>query len=47
MLADAPGIEQAINEFKEFVREDILVGYNVNFDINFLYDNLLECMENN
>lgn len=43
MLADAPGIEQAINEFKEFVRADILVGYNVNFDINFLYDNLLEC----
>lgn len=41
MLADAPSIAQAIKEFKEFVREALLVGYNVNFDINFLYDNLL------
>ena len=35
--------EQVIIEFKEFVGEDLLVGYNVNFDINFLYDNLLNC----
>lgn len=43
MLADAPSIEQCIKEFKEFIRNDLLVGYNVNFDINFLYDNLMNC----
>lgn len=43
MLADAPGINQVIKEFMAFAGEDVLVGYNVNFDINFLYDNLLKC----
>lgn len=40
MLVDAPCIEHCIREFKEFIGSDLLVGYNVNFDINFLYDNL-------
>ncbi|MCR5310673.1 MAG: exonuclease [Lachnospiraceae bacterium] len=43
MLIGAPSIEQCIKEFKEFVGDDLLVGYNINFDINFLYDNLLAC----
>lgn len=30
--------EQAIKEFREFIGDDIIVGYNVNFDLNFLYD---------
>lgn len=30
--------EQAIKEFREFIGDDIIIGYNVNFDLNFLYD---------
>lgn len=45
MLEDAPSIELCIKEFQEFVGLDCIVGYNVNFDINFLYDNLLKCYQ--
>lgn len=38
MLVDAPIIDKAIKEFSEFLGEDEVVGYNINFDINFLYD---------
>lgn len=39
-LLEKEGISEidAITQFKDFIKEDILVGYNVNFDINFLYD---------
>ena len=43
MVADAPDISEAIMAFYKFVGDDMLMGYNVNFDINFLYDNLLRC----
>ena len=43
MVADAPCIETAIMDFYKFAGNDMLMGYNVNFDINFLYDNLLRC----
>lgn len=32
-------IATAMRGFKEFVCGDIILGYNVHFDINFLYDN--------
>ena len=38
MLDGAPSIESVIAEIKDFIASDILVGHNVNFDINFLYD---------
>lgn len=38
LVADAPTISDAIKSFYDFVGSDILVGYNVNFDINFIYD---------
>ena len=38
IVADAPIITDAIKSFYDFVGSDILVGYNVNFDINFIYD---------
>lgn len=38
MVADAPGIEDALPRFLEFIGEDIVVGHNVHFDVNFLYD---------
>ncbi len=32
-------LEDALQEFKDFLEDDIIVGHNVNFDVNFLYDN--------
>lgn len=43
MVKGAPSVSEAILRFYEFAGSDMLVGYNVNFDINFLYDNLLRC----
>ena len=34
-------IERALLSFGDFLGGDVIVGYNVNFDINFLYDNLM------
>lgn len=39
MVCDAPKIENALPQFLEYVGSQIVLGYNVNFDINFLYDN--------
>lgn len=41
MLSSAPKFENVINEILDFISNDIIVGHNVNFDINFLYDNIL------
>lgn len=41
MLDAAPSPAVVLSDFSKFVSDSILVGYNVNFDINFLYDNLL------
>jgi DNA polymerase-3 subunit epsilon len=38
MVADAPGIEDILPRFLEFIGEDIVVGHNVHFDVNFIYD---------
>ena len=38
MLEDAPKIEEVIENAINFISDDIIVGHNVNFDINFLYD---------
>ncbi len=43
MVENAPDIKTAILDFYNFAGNDMLMGYNVNFDINFLYDNLLRC----
>ena len=40
MVKDAPDIQKVMGEFYDFVGKDILIGHNVNFDVNFLYDNL-------
>lgn len=38
MLADAPEPFPVLQDYFSFLGTDILVGHNVNFDINFLYD---------
>lgn len=38
---DGIQIEDALTGFKNFIEDFILVGHNINFDINFLYDNFV------
>ncbi len=40
MLLSAPSINEIIPKFYAFIENSILVGHNVTFDINFLYDNI-------
>ena len=42
MLENAPSFQDIQPAFIDFIGNDILIGHNVNFDINFLYDNLQE-----
>ena len=37
-LENAPDISDALPQALDFIGEDIVIGHNVNFDINFLYD---------
>ena len=45
MLASAPSVQEAIVAFSEFLGDSLIVGYNVNFDVNFLYDQYLRWLE--
>lgn len=38
MLSTAPSEKEVITQFRNFVDSSILIGHNVHFDINFLYD---------
>ena len=38
MLAEAPYLDSVLTDFLNFVGDDIVIGHNVNFDINFIYD---------
>lgn len=42
MVKDSPSIEEVIPSFLDFIGGDALVGFNVHFDVNFLYD---ACMD--
>ena len=41
MLADAPAIDEILPAYISFIGSDVVIGHNVNFDINFIYDELL------
>lgn len=43
MLLSAPPADIVMPQFYDFVGNHILVGHNVNFDINFLYDACQSC----
>ena len=45
MLASAPAIENILPKLYDFLGNSIIIGHNVNFDINFLYDNFEEILE--
>lgn len=42
-LSTAPVAADCLPDFMEFIGKDIVVGHNVHFDINFIYDALLAC----
>lgn len=39
MVASAPPVQDILPKFMEFAADDLILGHNVNFDINFIYDN--------
>lgn len=39
-VANAPAIEAVLEDFKNFIGEDILIGYNVSFDLGFVANKL-------
>lgn len=41
MLWTAPSIGDVLEYFLDFIGSDVILGHNVNFDINFLYDKAL------
>lgn len=45
MLSDAPEINQVLPEFLAFVGDLPIVGHNVNFDINFIYDQCVAILD--
>ena len=38
MLEAAPPTQEVLERFYDFLGNDIILGYNVNFDVNFLYE---------
>lgn len=45
MLESAPKINEVLPLFDKFVGDSTVVGHNVNFDVNFLYDNYMNVLE--
>lgn len=41
MVANAPHVSEVLPWFLQFVDKQVLVGHNVNFDINFIYESLM------
>ena len=39
MVADAPRIEDVLSDYLGFIGSDVVVGHNVCFDVNFIFDN--------
>ena len=44
MLQAAPFIEDVLPKLSSFVENDIIVGHHVSFDVNFLYDACVSCL---
>lgn len=45
MLEGAPCIDEVLPKFDKFVGDSIVVGHNVNFDVNFLYEDYESVLE--
>lgn len=40
MTENAPDVNEVLQNFYGFIGKDVLIGHNVHFDVNFLYDGL-------
>ncbi|RVU70145.1 MULTISPECIES: exonuclease domain-containing protein [Lactobacillus] len=38
ILNEGIPVDEASHDFREFIGDDVIIGYNVNFDLNFVYD---------
>ena len=45
MVSSSPSIENIIPDIKAFLADDIVVGHNVSFDVNFLYEKFQQILE--
>ena len=45
MLNEAPVMKDVLPSFLDFIRDSIIVGHNVNFDVNFIYDTVMKYMQ--
>jgi DNA polymerase-3 subunit epsilon len=45
VLRHAPAIHDVLADYMDFIGNEVVVGHNVNFDINFLYDKYLSLTE--
>ena len=41
MLENAPAAKTVLDDFLNFIGDDILIAHNAHFDINFIYDSAL------
>lgn len=44
MLVDAPCLEDVLPKAVDFIGDNLIVGHNISFDINFLYDEKIRLM---
>lgn len=44
-VADAPVIGDVLPSFLDFIGSDVIVGHNVHFDVNFIYDAAANCCD--
>lgn len=40
LVCESLPVEGVLPEYVKFIADDVILGHNVNFDINFIYDNL-------
>lgn len=43
MLQEARRLKEVLPEFLDFIGDDIVLGHNVHFDVNFIYDACINC----
>ena len=43
MVESAPKINDVIKDYMDFIGDSMLLGHNIHFDLNFIYDNYLAC----